>query len=62
MWMRYERNGQHTCQKQRKKQRAKKTGVGPPPADLTPLEESVIGLIGDTTIDGIPGGIDVGGR
>lgn len=38
----------------------KKTVGGPPPADLTPLEESVIGIIGDTPIDGIPGGIDVG--
>lgn len=40
----------------------KKTGGGPPPVDLTPLEESVIGIIGNTPIDGIPGGIDVGGE
>lgn len=39
----------------------KKTVGGAPPVDLTPLEESVIGIIGNTPIDGIPGGIDVGG-
>ena len=28
-------------------------------SDLTPCEETVIGIIGDTPIDGIPGGVDL---
>jgi hypothetical protein len=43
--------------KQRRELR--QTGGGPPPCDLTPLEETVVGIIGDTPIDGIPGGIDI---
>ncbi|XP_071151943.1 myb/SANT-like DNA-binding domain-containing protein 4, partial [Mytilus edulis] len=37
---------------------AKKTGGGPPPDSLTPLQNKVVGIIGDTQIDGIAGGID----
>ena len=37
----------------------KRTGGGPPLGDLTPFEETVIGFIGDTSIDGIPGGLDL---
>ena len=37
----------------------KPTGGGPPSHDLTPFEETVIGIIGDTPIDGIPGGLDL---
>ena len=35
------------------------TGRGPPPRDLTPFEETVIGIVGDTRIDGTPGGLDL---
>ena len=37
----------------------KRTGGGPPPRNLTPFEETVIRIIGDTPIDGIPGGLDL---
>ncbi|XP_076116595.1 uncharacterized protein LOC143084062 [Mytilus galloprovincialis] len=37
---------------------AKKTGGGNPPNRLTPLQNKVVGIIGDTQIDGIAGGID----
>jgi hypothetical protein len=40
--------------------RDEKTGGGPPPGDLTHLEEAVIGIIGDTPIDGIPGNMNIG--
>eukprot|EP00105_Crassostrea_gigas_P004176 XP_011417310.1 PREDICTED: myb-related transcription factor, partner of profilin-like [Crassostrea gigas] len=56
-WTTYMSETKKKVAKQRRE--LKKTGGGPPPADLTPLEESVIGIIGDTPIDGIPGGIDV---
>ena len=64
MWKKYEKSGQHTCRKQKKKaakhrKELKRTGGGPPPRDLTPFEESVIGIIGDTPIDGIPEGLDL---
>lgn len=59
-WTTYMSETKKKAAKQRRE--LKKTGGGPPPADLTPLEESVIGIIGDTPIDGIPVGIDVGGR
>lgn len=59
-WTTYMSETKKKAAKQRRE--LKKTGGGPPPADLTPLEESVIGIIGDTPIDGIPGGIDVGGE
>ena len=37
---------------------ARKTGGGPPPDSLTPLQDKVVGIIGDTPIEGILGGID----
>ena len=45
----------HVGNKKHRKE-LKRTGGGQPPRDLTPFEESVIGIIGDTPIDGIPGG------
>lgn len=44
--------------KQRKAMR--KTGGCPPLCDLTTLEETVIGIIGNAPIDGISVGIDMG--
>ncbi|XP_071160778.1 myb/SANT-like DNA-binding domain-containing protein 4 [Mytilus edulis] len=37
---------------------ARKTGGGPPPEEISSMEDQVVGLIGDTPIDGIDGGID----
>ena len=39
----------------------KRTGGGPPSRDLTPFEQTVIRIIGDTPIYGIPrgGGLDL---
>jgi len=37
---------------------ARKTGGGPPPEDLSPLQDKVIGIIGETPIEGIDGGTD----
>jgi hypothetical protein len=35
-----------------------KTGGGPLPEKLTPLQDKVVGIIGNTPVDGIEGGID----
>jgi hypothetical protein len=43
-----------------KTEEMKKTEGGPPPGDLTYLEETVIGIIGDTPIDEIPGDMNIG--
>ncbi|XP_071136623.1 myb/SANT-like DNA-binding domain-containing protein 4 [Mytilus edulis] len=37
---------------------ARKTGGGPPPEEISSMEDQVLGIIGDTPIDGIDGGID----
>ncbi|VDI32969.1 Hypothetical predicted protein [Mytilus galloprovincialis] len=37
---------------------ARKTGGGPPPEEIFSMEDQVVGIIGDTPIDGIDGGID----
>lgn len=37
----------------------RKPGGGPPHGDLTALEETVIGIIGNKPIDGIPRGTDI---
>ncbi|XP_071139718.1 myb/SANT-like DNA-binding domain-containing protein 4 [Mytilus edulis] len=37
---------------------SRKTGGGPPPEELTPLQDKVVAIIGNTPIDGIDGGID----
>ncbi|CAC5422327.1 unnamed protein product [Mytilus coruscus] len=39
---------------------ARKTGGGPPPEELTPLQDKVVGIIGETPIEGIEGGTDTG--
>lgn len=59
-WTTYMSETKKKAAKQRRE--LKKTGGGPPPADLTPLEESVIGIIVDTPIDGIPGVLMLEGR
>lgn len=38
----------------------RKTGGGATPGDLTAFWGRIIGIIGNTPIDGIPGGIDMG--
>jgi hypothetical protein len=53
-----------TCTSNAKKQAAlvrresRKTGGGPSPAKITPLQDKVVGIIGNTPVDGIEGGID----
>ncbi|CAG2200138.1 unnamed protein product [Mytilus edulis] len=37
---------------------ARKTGGGPPPEEMSSMEDQVVGIIGDTPLDGIDGGID----
>ena len=56
-WTTYMSETKKKAAKQRKE--SKRTGGGPPPRDLTPCEETVIGIIGETPIDGIPGGLDL---
>lgn len=40
------------------KREAAKTGGGPPPPPLTPMEENILGILGDTATVGIAGSID----
>ncbi|CAC5389654.1 unnamed protein product [Mytilus coruscus] len=40
------------------RRKANMTSGGPSPDGLTPLQDKVVGIIGDTQIDGIAGGID----
>lgn len=50
-----------TEKKATKQQREmRKTGGGATPGDLTAFWGMIIGIIGNTPIDGIPGGIDMG--
>ena len=53
-WTTYMSETKKKAAKHRKE--LKRTGGGPPPRDLTPFEETMIGIIGDTPIDGLPGG------
>ncbi|XP_071147415.1 myb/SANT-like DNA-binding domain-containing protein 4 [Mytilus edulis] len=39
---------------------ARKTGGGLPPEEFTPLQDKVVGIIGETPIEGIEGGTDTG--
>ncbi|XP_071131749.1 myb/SANT-like DNA-binding domain-containing protein 4 [Mytilus edulis] len=45
-------------QASRIRRESRKTGGGPPPEELTPLQDKVVAIIGNTPIDGIDGGID----
>ncbi|CAG2192568.1 unnamed protein product [Mytilus edulis] len=45
-------------QASRIRRESRKTGGGPPPEQLTPLQDKVVAIIGNTPIDGIDGGID----
>ena len=56
-WTTYMSETKKKAAKQQKE--LKRTGGEPPPRDLTPCEETVIGIIGDTPIDGIPEGLDL---
>jgi len=55
-WSTYMSNTKQKVAKIRRE--ARKTGGGPPPEDISSLEDLVVEIIGDTPIDGIEGGID----
>ncbi|CAC5408905.1 unnamed protein product [Mytilus coruscus] len=57
-WTTYISNAKNKVAHNRRE--AGKTGGGPPPEDISSMEDQVEGTIGDTPIDGIDGGTDTG--
>ncbi|CAG2195162.1 unnamed protein product [Mytilus edulis] len=55
-WTTYMSNAKKKVSHNRRE--ARKTGGGPPPEEMSSMEDQVVGIIGDTPIDGIDGGID----
>ncbi|CAC5362441.1 unnamed protein product [Mytilus coruscus] len=56
-WTTYKSNAKKKVAHNRHETR--KTGGGPPPEDISSMDDQVGGIIGDTYIDGIDGGIDL---